>query len=74
MTEGRLIEGLTCAPGKGQKRRYLFPSTFVIHPCRHTALTRWGEAGADAFTIQKLAGHSSATIFATVRAPHLRYS
>jgi integrase len=32
---------------------------FVIHSLRHTFLTRLGEAGADAFTIMKLAGHSS---------------
>jgi integrase len=29
---------------------------------RHTFLTRFGEAGADAFTTKKVAGHSSATI------------
>jgi integrase len=29
---------------------------------RHTFLTRFGEAGADAFTIKKVAGHSSVTI------------
>ena len=28
----------------------------------HTFLTRFGEAGADAFTIKKVAGHSSVTI------------
>ena len=35
---------------------------FVLHSCRHTMLTRIGEAGADAFTIMKLAGHSSVTV------------
>jgi integrase len=35
---------------------------FVIHSLRHTMLTRLGEAGADAFTIMKIAGHSSVTI------------
>ena len=34
----------------------------VIHSLRHTFLTRFGEAGADAFTIKKVAGHSSVTI------------
>jgi integrase len=34
----------------------------VLHSCRHTFCTRLGKAGADAFTIQKLAGHSSITI------------
>jgi hypothetical protein len=34
----------------------------VIHSLRHTMLTRLGEAGADAFTIMKIAGHSSVTV------------
>jgi integrase len=34
----------------------------VLHSCRHTFCTRLGKAGADAFTIQKLAGHSSITV------------
>ncbi len=34
-------------------------SGFVLHSLRHTFLTRLGESGADAFTIMKLAGHSS---------------
>lgn len=32
---------------------------FVIHSLRHTMLTRLGESGADAFTIQRIAGHAS---------------
>jgi integrase len=39
-----------------------FPKDFVIHSLRHTMLTRLGEAGADAFTIQRIAGHSSVTV------------
>jgi integrase len=35
---------------------------FVIHSLRHTYLTRLGKAGVDAFTIMKLAGHSSITM------------
>ena len=34
----------------------------VLHSTRHTFCTRLGKAGADAFTIQKLAGHSSIVI------------
>jgi len=39
-----------------------FPSDFVLHSCRHTMLTRLGESGADAFTIKRIAGHSSIQI------------
>jgi integrase len=35
---------------------------FVVHSLRHTMLTRLGEADADAFTIMKIAGHSSVTV------------
>lgn len=38
------------------------PKDFVIHSLRHTMLTRLGEAGVDAFTIMKIAGHSSITV------------
>jgi len=38
------------------------PEDFVIHSLRHTMLTRLGEAGADAFTIQRVAGHSSVLV------------
>ena len=38
------------------------PAEFVIHSLRHTMLTRLGESGADAFTIMKIAGHSSVTV------------
>lgn len=38
------------------------PKDCVIHSFRHTFLTRFGEAGADAFTIKKVAGRSSVTI------------
>jgi integrase len=34
----------------------------VLHSTRHTFCTLLGKAGVDAFTIQKLAGHSSITI------------
>jgi integrase len=38
------------------------PEDFVIHSLRHTFLTRLGEAGADAFTIMRIAGHSSVVV------------
>ena len=52
---------LTRPKVKGEKV-YLFPAEFVIHSLRHTMLTRLGEAGADAFTIMKIAGHSSVAV------------
>jgi integrase len=38
------------------------PEDFVVHSLRHTMLTRIGLLGVDAFTIMKIAGHSSITI------------
>ena len=38
------------------------PDGCVLHSTRHTFCTRLGKAGADAFVIQRLAGHSSITI------------
>jgi integrase len=35
---------------------------FVLHSLRHTFGTRLGEAGADAFTIMRIMGHSSITV------------
>ena len=44
--------------GHSGRRRPLFPADFLMHPLRHTILTRPGEAGVDAFTIMRNAGHS----------------
>ena len=38
------------------------PEEFVPHSLRQTFGTRLGEAGADAFTIMKLMGHSTITV------------
>jgi integrase len=32
---------------------------FVLHSLRHTFLTRLGESGCDAWTLARIAGHSS---------------
>ncbi len=50
------------APEQNGKRRQLFPGEFVLHTLRHTMLTRLGESGVDAFTIMKIAGHSSIVV------------
>ena len=52
---------------KGQHAKTLKASKvrpFVLYTFRHTFLTRLGESGADPFTIQKIAGHSSIAISA----------
>jgi integrase len=38
------------------------PKEFVLHSLRHTMLSRLGEAGADVFSIMRIAGHSSVTV------------
>jgi len=35
---------------------------FVLHSLRHSMLTRLGESGADAFTIMRVAGHSTVVV------------
>jgi integrase len=50
------------APKVEGKRRPLFSADFVMHSLRHTMLSRLGEAGVDAFTIMRIAGHSSIVV------------
>lgn len=38
------------------------PAAFVVHSLRHSFCTRLGEAGAEAFLIQRMAGHYSVTV------------
>ncbi len=52
---------------KKQHRRALSDSRvrpFVLYSLRHTFLTRLGESGCDAWTLARIAGHSSITISA----------
>jgi len=51
-----------CAPKVDGKRCPFFPADFVLHSLRHTMLTRLGESGVDAFTIMRIAGHSSIVV------------
>jgi integrase len=51
-----------CAPKVGGKRQPILPADFVLHSLRHTMLTRLGESGVDAFTIMRIAGHSSIVV------------
>jgi len=43
------------------RRALKMSGEFVVHSLRHTYGTRLGEAGADAFSIMRLMGHSSVT-------------
>src|ERR1700674_3592562 len=52
----------TCAPKIEGKRQPMFQGDFVLHSLRHTMLTRLGESGVDAFTIMRIAGHSSIVV------------
>jgi hypothetical protein len=52
-------------PGQQQSRvrtALKFPADFVLHCLRRTFGARLGEAGADAFTIMRLMGHSTVTV------------
>ena len=44
------------------RKKLKLPEECVLHSTRHTFCTRLGERGADAFAIQRLAGHSSIVI------------
>jgi integrase len=50
------------APKVKGKRKPIFSGDFVLHSLRHTMLTRLGESGVDAFTIMRIAGHSSIVV------------
>lgn len=47
---------------KGRRETLKMSGEFVLHSLRHTYGTRLGEAGADAFTMMRLMGHSSVTV------------
>ncbi len=47
---------------KGMRWALKLPADAVIHSLRHTFGTRLGEAGADAFTIMKVMGHSTVVV------------
>lgn len=47
---------------KTKERIPIFSDDFVLHSLRHTMLTRLGESGVDAFTIMRIAGHSSIVV------------
>jgi integrase len=44
------------------RRALGFSSEFVLHSLRYTFCTRLGEAGAEEFLIQRMAGHHSVTV------------
>jgi len=61
--DGRPLLNTSLAHQHAKIRRALgLPAEFVLHSLRHTFCTRLGEAGAEAFLIQRLAGHHSVTV------------
>ncbi|MCU1329640.1 MAG: site-specific recombinase XerD, partial [Bryobacterales bacterium] len=46
----------------GVRKALKLPAEFVLHSLRHTMLSRLGEAGADPYSIMKIAGHGSLEI------------
>jgi len=56
------LHGDVARPKMDGKRIYRFSPEFVLHSLRHTMHTRLGEAGTEAFTIMRIAGHSSVTV------------
>ena len=56
-----LVTSIDHLDAKARKALKL-PKDFVVHSLRHTMLTRLGESGVDAFTIMRIAGHSSITV------------
>jgi integrase len=61
--DGRPMLGASLDHLHAECRKTLkMPTEFVLHCVRHTYGTRLGEAGADAFTIMRLMGHSSVTV------------
>src|SRR5690348_3589745 len=61
--QGGLLSRFTVRDQHAGLRKMLrLPKDAVIHSLRHTALTRLGESGADAFTIMRIAGHSSVVV------------
>lgn len=62
MLQGAQPYRAACTPKIEGKRRALFPADFVLHSLRHTMLTRLGGSGVDAFTIMRIAGHSSIVV------------
>lgn len=61
--DGAPLEELLLGQQQARVRRHLnLPGDFVLHSLRHSFGTRLGEAGADAFTIMRLMGHSTVTV------------
>jgi integrase len=81
--EGWVWSAPTCSghfeksPLKKQHKKALRLSRvrpFVLYSLRHTLLTRLGESGCDAWTLARIAGHSSRGYVCPIRSPERRCS
>jgi integrase len=59
---GRLYHTWLCQQHVQVRELLAFPADFVLHSLRHTFGTRLGNAGAEAFAIMQLMGHSTVTV------------
>jgi integrase len=57
-----LLRLLAACPQSAARTALGLSGDFVLHSLRHTMLNRLGEASVDAFTIMRIAGHSSITV------------
>jgi len=68
--DGKLYKGTSInhphrdasAPKVEGKRKLIFGGNFVLHSLRHTMLTRLGKSGVDAFSLMRIASHSSIVV------------
>jgi integrase len=57
---GHIVDNTVYEPHKDAvEKSGIREPQFVLYALRHTCLTRWGDSGMDAWTLARLAGHSS---------------
>jgi len=56
---GHVVANTVYEPHNNAVKKVVNPRQFVLYSLRHSCLTRWGASGMDAWTLARLAGHSS---------------